>query len=976
HDTNVRESDFGVWRLWGELKQLYPHFEFVHGHGLGVLGVGKEQVKALRELFESSDEEIAKTRDLFFRLGHRLTVQVQSNAENETLRQKIAEKEQAIQALSSQADQKERTIEALSAQLNHKEQAIQTHRLSFIQPDQACKPRRAVTRFLGSPHLLWEGIRLLHDVLLIAASGLFDSDWYLQQNPDVARAGVNPLRHYLRRGAIEGRDPNPLFDSDWYVQQNPNVARAGVNPLVHYIKWGKSKGRATTRSGARSVGCGTFPARVREAAAAQEQQVDPPAPTSQPHREVFLALNTFQLRLFLQSATVLKFPPAKAPKVSILLVLHNQAALTYACLRSILETVQLPYEVVIVDNASSDETPQLLSRLEHVKVVRNSTNRHFLAACNQALQYLLGEYLLFLNNDAFLMPGALQAAMHTLENTESAGAVGARIVNLDGRLQEAGTIVRPDGSCLGYGRGDDPNAPEYMFRREVDFCSGAFLLTRRELFTQLKGFDPAYQPAYYEDADLCLRLRKLGLRVIYEPEATILHFEYGSSSSEKAVGLIARNQSVFRARHAELLEQRPELGACDVLLARYADLSRSRVLYVDDWVPHCDLGCGFPRANAVVRAMVRAGAHVTVFPTKYLAATWESAYRDIPREVELILGATADQLCEFLSRRSTVYNVLWVSRPHNMRVVRRIQETSRHLFRGLRVVYDAEAIFTFRERACAALRGEHWPQSLAEERIAEEVKLAETADSIVSVSVAEAEYFRKAFGDGRAHVLGHALAATPTASLFEERKDILFVGAIYDLASPNADAILWFCSEIWPLVLAELNGQSGPNLTIVGPNRVREVADLAGEHIRVFGQQPSLSRFYESARMFIAPTRFAAGLPLKVVEAAAHGVPVVGSGLLAKQLGWTHGKQMLVSDTPEEFARGCLRLWSDEDLWQQLRSSALQSVQEEYGDKVFNSVVAAEVACADGPHANAVEAAAPPALAAPHRVITCSQHER
>src|SRR5207302_7811425 len=240
----------------------------------------------------------------------------------------------------------------------------------------------------------------------------------------------------------------------------------------------------------------------------------------------------------------------------------------YACLRSILETVQLPYEVVIVDNASSDETPQLLSRLEHVKVVRNSTNRHFLAACNQALQYLLGEYLLFLNNDAFLMPGALQAAMHTLENTESAGAVGARIVNLDGRLQEAGTIVRPDGSCLGYGRGDDPNAPEYMFRREVDFCSGAFLLTRRELFTQLKGFDPAYQPAYYEDADLCLRLRKLGLRVIYEPEATILHFEYGSSSSEKAVGLIARNQSVFRARHAELLEQRPELGACDVLLAR------------------------------------------------------------------------------------------------------------------------------------------------------------------------------------------------------------------------------------------------------------------------------------------------------------------------------------------------------------------------------------------------------------------------
>ena len=56
---------------------------------------------------------------------------------------------------------------------------------------------------------------------------LFDTDWYLQQNPDVAKAGVNPLAHYLRQGALEGRDPNPLFDTDWYLQQNPDVAKAG-----------------------------------------------------------------------------------------------------------------------------------------------------------------------------------------------------------------------------------------------------------------------------------------------------------------------------------------------------------------------------------------------------------------------------------------------------------------------------------------------------------------------------------------------------------------------------------------------------------------------------------------------------------------------------------------------------------------------------------------------------------------------------
>ena len=73
HDTNVRERGFGVWRLWSELRLLYPSFEFVHGHGLGILGVGKDQPKRLRELYEYSDEETARTRDLFFRLGHVLT---------------------------------------------------------------------------------------------------------------------------------------------------------------------------------------------------------------------------------------------------------------------------------------------------------------------------------------------------------------------------------------------------------------------------------------------------------------------------------------------------------------------------------------------------------------------------------------------------------------------------------------------------------------------------------------------------------------------------------------------------------------------------------------------------------------------------------------------------------------------------------------------------------------------------------------
>ncbi|MGA3211064.1 MAG: glycosyltransferase [Terriglobales bacterium] len=88
-----------------------------------------------------------------------------------------------------------------------------------------------------------ERFRLFREERFVAASGVFDSAWYLQQNPDVAAAGINPLKHYLLGGAIEGRDPNPYFDSDWYLRQNPDVVNAGVNPLLHFLRFGGQEGR-------------------------------------------------------------------------------------------------------------------------------------------------------------------------------------------------------------------------------------------------------------------------------------------------------------------------------------------------------------------------------------------------------------------------------------------------------------------------------------------------------------------------------------------------------------------------------------------------------------------------------------------------------------------------------------------------------------------------------------------------------------
>ena len=157
------------------------------------------------------------------------------------------------------------------------------------------------------------------------------------------------------------------------------------------------------------------------------------------------------------------------------------------------------------------------------------TNIGFVRGCNAALQFSTGEVVLYLNNDTELAPGAIAAALRRLNGDLTIGAVGGMILRSHGAVQEAGNIVYIDGSTLGYGRDLSPLAPEVNFVRDVEFCSGVFLMARRALLSELEGFDEAFAPAYYEDTDLCLRLRAAGYRVVYDPAIVVHHLEYGKA---------------------------------------------------------------------------------------------------------------------------------------------------------------------------------------------------------------------------------------------------------------------------------------------------------------------------------------------------------------------------------------------------------------------------------------------------------------
>lgn len=640
-----------------------------------------------------------------------------------------------------------------------------------------------------------------------------------------------------------------------------------------------------------------------------------------------------KLGVFLANpSSTLQYPNWEQPVVSIILVAYNKAAYTFQCLETIKAHADVPYEVVIVDNGSSDETVHLLKRTHQAAIIRNEQNEGFVKGCNQGAAAAHGKWLLFLNNDTQITPALLSTLLRTAETTKHCGAVGAKVIFPDGQLQEAGSIIWRDGSCAGYGRGDHPFKPEYSYVREVDYCSGVCLFLKKDVFMEAGMFDERYHPGYYEETDLCMKLRELGYRIMYQPAAVVIHYEFGSSSPEQAMLLQAKHREVFAGRWNHRLQDYHLPGAGASIRAREHQRDKKwKVLVVDDRIPIPALGCGYPRSWTLLQGLADANVSVTLFPLQFSESVQPYTEQLQQMGIEVIYNTGDQQINfrDFWEERKDAYDQVLVSRPHNMREIAGIMQNTNP---KPQIVYDAEALFFHREIGRQTALGIPLTEETVQSLILEEMQLMALADKVISVSERERKTIQS-LGVKQVQVLGHRIEVQPTPNPFSQRQDLLFVGS-FTPGSPNEDAALYFVNEVYPLVFKEL----GVNLWLTGTNLLDSIKNLASDHIKVTGTVPDLQPYYNHSKVFVVPTRFAAGISLKLLESMSYGVPAVVSPLIADQLGLTEDT-VLIGRDPRDYADKIIACYTDSLVWERLRTNGLKFVETEYNARLFHQQI-------------------------------------
>lgn len=312
------------------------------------------------------------------------------------------------------------------------------------------------------------------------------------------------------------------------------------------------------------------------------------------------------------------------PVVTIVVISYNTREMTLACLASVHEQTQTPFELIVVDNASTDGSAEAIAQaFPQATLIAEPVNHGFGPAHRIALARARAPWVLLLNPDTVVLDRAIDRLLAFAGRTPEAGIWGGRTLYGDGSLNPTSCFARMTlwsvfcrmAGLNGIFRGSALFNSEYYggwprdTEREVDIVTGCFLLIRRDTWDRLHGFDDVFV-MYGEEVDLCLRARALGIRPRVTPEATIIHYGGASQAvrADKMVRLMRAKMELIK-RHFPAWQRGPGLAmfrlwplsrlaattAAGTVLGRGA---AAREVWREVWARRAEWQTGFPRPPA------------------------------------------------------------------------------------------------------------------------------------------------------------------------------------------------------------------------------------------------------------------------------------------------------------------------------------------------------------------------------------------